>query len=141
MINRIFILASIFIGIAISPVFAAKYRGNTIVYFERSHGLQVEYYSKTGRAYLWYPGNRSVVAGRWQIRKKGKICFQYGQRTYNPVTGKRGGRWECNRISSQQRAAKSFCNGDVFGLTSGKIPYKLNWRYSGLRRLKAKCGR
>ncbi len=34
------------------------------------------------RAYLWYPGNRRLVIGAWQ-RTLDKVCYRYGENTYN----------------------------------------------------------
>jgi len=93
-----------FLLIAPFPVatHAASYSGNTFVYYGRAHGVQVEYYSANGRNYLWYPGNRRAVPGRWKLSNKKTICFQYGGNTYNPVTRKRGGRWECKPVRANQ---------------------------------------
>ncbi len=113
--------------------------GNTIVFYESSHGIQVEYYSPAGKAYLWYPGNRSVVRGKWKISNGSTICYKYGGNTYNPVTNTRGGSWECNSIQVHSRTKKFSCKGDVFSLSSGRIPYVLKRSRFGLARLKRAC--
>ncbi len=120
----------------------ATYNGRTGVYFGPGHGLQVEYYSPAGGAYLWYPGNRRVVAGEWRYRKGATICFRYGASTYNPLTRKRGGKWECSPASRQSRFMKYACKGDPFGLgrKGGRIPYVLPRGRFGLAALRAKCG-
>lgn len=120
----------------------ATYAGRTGIYFGGGHGIQVEYYSPAGGAYLWYPGNRRVVAGEWQYRKGGTICFRYGPRTYNPVTRKRGGRWECSQASQQARFMRYACKGDPFGLgrQGGRLPYVLPRGKFALAGLRAKCG-
>jgi hypothetical protein len=41
------------------------------------------------RAYLWYPGNRRLVIGAWQ-RTLDKVCYRYGENTYNPRRLQRG---------------------------------------------------
>ncbi len=36
--------------------------------------------------------------GRWRIEERGEtanICFNYGPNSFNPVTGRRGGTWNC----------------------------------------------
>ncbi len=119
-------------------IWAKAYSGKTKIFYERSHGIQVEYYSSSGGAYLWYPGNRGVVKGRWRRRGK-QICFQYGANTYNPVTKKRGGRWECMPVAYHQKILKGSCKGDVFNLATGRIPYVLRKRRFGLVKLTAKC--
>jgi len=125
-----------------SPVIAGNkfFSGKTFVFYERSHGIQVEHFSGSGRVYLWYPGNRGVVKGRWRTKKGSQICFQYGQNTYNPVTRKRGGRWQCRPEGRLKSTMKYGCNGDIFNLSSGKIPFVLRRHKFGLARLKAKCG-
>ena len=40
----------------------------TAVHYDTGHGTQVEYMSADGLAYLWYPGNRSIVPGEWHVR-------------------------------------------------------------------------
>lgn len=40
----------------------------TALHYDSGHGTQVEYMSADGHAFLWYPGNRSVVPGEWHIR-------------------------------------------------------------------------
>ncbi len=40
----------------------------TVLHYDSGHGTQVEYMSADGYAFLWYPGNQSVVPGEWHIR-------------------------------------------------------------------------
>lgn len=105
---------------------AQQYMGLTIVYFDRSHGTQVEYYDKTG-AYLWYPGNKVILPGAWKVSAEavpgGQICFRYPTSSLNPVTGVKGTDWECSNVSSQQADTKHRLVGDPFALKSGEVPF------------------
>lgn len=104
----------------------AQYLGYTVVFFDRSHGTQVEYFDKSG-AYLWYPGNTAVLPGGWKnIAKpagRSEICFKYTTTSYNPVTGVRGGGWECRLVQSNQSDITHRLKGDPFDLLSGEVPY------------------
>lgn len=105
----------------------ATYQGHTVVYFDPSHGTQVEYYSAQNRSYLWYPGNTRIVTGDWKIEvdanQQNRICHRYQTNSYNPVTGVRGGNWECANLAIQQSSIQTRIVGDPFGLASGAVPY------------------
>jgi len=72
--------------------------GKTALSYMPGHGNQVEYLDAEGGAHLWYPGNQRVLHGRWDVQSTNgasRICFKYGDDTYNPETGTRGGDWKC----------------------------------------------
>jgi len=85
------------------------------------HGLQVEYFSPDGKVYLWYPGNVRSVVGEWTAEKN-DLCFRYQPNSYNPVTGQRGGAWECRNRAREKIALVSKADGDPFQLKSGRVP-------------------
>lgn len=106
------------------------------------HGTQVSYATADGRSYLWYPGNKVVLAGRWrvedraiEIRQGGaavarksqpRLCYDYGPNSYNPATG-RGGGWECTNFMNLRFAGAETRPGDVFGLSRSKaVPFVLS---------------
>lgn len=104
--------------------------------WDPAHGVQVEYTSADGRAYLWYPGNKLILAGRWKTLeydanvpapdgprslKQFKVCFDYGPNTYNPATGHAGG-WECTHFVNLLFSGGPSRSGDVFGLAKRKTP-------------------
>ena len=96
---------------------AAHYAGFTVKTFSRAHGTQVEYFDRTGRCYLWYPGNRKINPCLWKIEKRASkspikslsgtsvvhICFSYSANSRNPVTGHTGGGWQCKRALATRR--------------------------------------
>ena len=102
------------------------YRDYTIFYYDPQHGTQVEYYSKNGKSFLWYPGNTRIVWGDWKVEAKSgqqsNMCHRYQTNSYNPVTKVRGGNWECVNMVRQQSSIQNRILGDPFGLTSGKVP-------------------
>lgn len=109
---------------------SALLRNTTTRIWDKGHGTQVEYLSAGGKAFLWYPGNRSVVVGDWktQAREGGsvsEICFRYGQESYNPVTGQSGGTWSCRNATGYLVNLDVIVRGDPFNLTSGRVPYVL----------------
>lgn len=102
-----------------------KYSGKTIIFHERSHGTQIEYFSSKGQAFLWYPGSKVLVTGSWKVHGK-SVCFRYGANTYNPVTKRSGGRWQCVPSAVHRFSAKSTCAGNPFNLSSGAVPFQLS---------------
>ncbi|MDC3989136.1 SEC-C domain-containing protein [Polyangium jinanense] len=100
------------------------YSGKTVLFYDPSHGNQAEYYDPNGRCYLWYPGNRGVVPGEWRVEGQ-HIAFRYGTNTYNPVTGEHGGSWEPTLLQRWGTNIVDAAPGDVFGLATGRIPYRL----------------
>lgn len=110
---------------------AGLYADKTFVFYDRFHGTQVAYFTKDGREWLWYPGNRSALLGHVQFRGAGAaraICFQYPSSSYNPVTGVAGPAWECSNIASHQARIQQSAQGDVFNLSSGAIPFVMQKR-------------
>lgn len=117
-----------------------NYKNRTIVYYGGGHSVQVEYYSPKGRAYLWYPGNRRSVPGKWKISGS-NICFTYGTNTYNPVTKRKGrAAFRCSPITRHANSKKYACSGDVFKLKTGRLPYVLKRGVWQLARIRRKCG-
>lgn len=105
---------------------AADYKGYTVIFFDRQHGTQVEYFGANNVS-LWYPGNTVIVNGGWKLAEKpagqSEICFKYQTTSYNPVTGKRGGSWECRKVSDNQAGIRHRIVGDPFELQSGQVPF------------------
>ena len=101
----------------------------TFLFFSESHGTQVEYLHPAGDSHLWYPGNRGTVYGNWIFKQKDgryNICFKYGKRTFNPVTRSRGGKWRCKDIADFSSQLTEIRSGDVFDLSSSKVPHRLS---------------
>jgi hypothetical protein len=118
---RLALIAAAFVMSASAALAAPKLAGQTIMSFDPGHGTQIEYFDKSGRTFLWYPGNRVVLPGAWKIQGE-DICFAYGANTYNPVTGQAGGNWECQDLTLNQSFAVERQAGDVFGLSTSKTP-------------------
>ncbi len=117
----------------------AGFSGKTVMTSSAGHGTQVEYVSPDGRAYLWYPGNRSVVPSLWKMSKsilfrKTNICWKYPTSSYNPATATYGGSWDCRPIS--QYTVVDYANGDVFNLSGRNlVPFRLSSELTSIERL------
>lgn len=98
--------------------------GKTVLFFDEAHGNQVEFYDQDGHCFLWYPGNRKAVPGRWVVNGQ-DICFQYGKNTYNPVTGAKGNDWYCSPIDKWKERVVDTVVGDTFSLSTTGVPYRL----------------
>ncbi len=110
--------------------------GQTICYTVTScqrrpgHGTQIEYFSDTGNAYLWYPGNAAAVPSKWRLvpRNDGKgygVCFKYPSDSINKVTGERGGKVQCRHLGEYAANVVEVRSSDLFDLSSGAVPHRL----------------
>ena len=126
MAARVFVFA-ILVLLASKPAFAQAeaFINKTRVSFGPGHGTQVSYMRGDGAVFLWYPGNRVVLRGRWRTDGR-TICFRYGPNTYNPVTGRAGAEWECRPSDVFARTTVDRVAGDVFGLARrNAVPFVL----------------
>lgn len=132
-------------GVGSDPKLLSKLvSGATAASNSRQHGTQVEYLAPDGRSFLWYPGNRSVLDGRWKVEKNGlgaDICFVYSGRTFNPATGKSGANWECEFGGNYIVRQAEFVDGDPLGLRGGKIPFVLSREWHTLADLMRLSGK
>ncbi len=93
------------------------------------HGTQIEYFASDGRAFLWYPGNSRPVRSRWKLSgsdDRYDLCFLYPGRSYNPLTREYGGRWDCRNLGRYAARIKEIRAEDIFGLSSGRLPFPLS---------------
>lgn len=116
----------------------ARLAGNTLA-FQDFRGAQIEYYSPDGRVWLWYPGNKRAVPGRYYTKQVDGpvnafgdrpavlICFDYGPNSYNPTSGKVGGE-ECDAAYAYIASIRGRRSGDVFNLASGNVPSVMSAR-------------
>ena len=92
----------------------------TNLFYGSFHGSQVEYTSANGEAFLWYPGNAAILTGYWKVETgaagASRICFSYGEATYNPATGRSGGGWQCASAREYVTRIVEARNGDYLGL-------------------------
>jgi hypothetical protein len=103
-----------------------RYADKTIMFYDQSHGTQIAYFGSNAVEALWYPGNTRVVFGGWRVSPDEKsICFKYQTNSYNPVTKRRGGTWECSPVKLHSQRIVQELDGDVFGLASGQVPFSL----------------
>jgi hypothetical protein len=121
--------------------------GRTAIFFHRSHGIQVEYFDPNGSAHLWYPGNSRGVESQWKVdpprseRGATMMCFRYPESSYNLVTKRRGGDWECRPNVVFASSMVGLVAGDPFNLVSGKVPAVLpKGKKLSIRQLKGIAG-
>ncbi len=118
--------------VAKTPQSLRSFLNNTTsVSWDDRHGTQVEYLGANGRTFRWYPGNQAALPGKWQLGPSSygpAVCFLYGPNTYNPVTGSTGSQWDCSPQGMYIFYKTSVVSGDVFNLSSGKIPFVLPGR-------------
>lgn len=50
------------------------------------------------------------------------ICYKYGRRTYNPVSGTRGAKLQCTPAGVSEESIVELRSGDIFGLAGRKVP-------------------
>jgi len=103
----------------------------TVLSFDDFHGTQVAYLSDDGREWLWYPGNQSALLGYWKTQTLGgkkQICFRYPNSSVNPATGVAGPKWECTPMARYAKRTIERTPGDVFNLSSGRLPKVLEKR-------------
>jgi len=114
--------------------------------FDRGHGTQVEYIGPGGTSYLWYPGNKIILPGKWQqqagsSKQRSQICFKYGPNSYNPVTHVYGDKWECEDMSLYTSVVVEQARGDVFGLAHrSAAPFQLPPNRVSMQQLADKIG-
>ncbi|MGV3650466.1 MAG: hypothetical protein ACO1OK_03515 [Devosia sp.] len=119
----------------------------TVMSYDRGHGTQVEFIAGNGKTYLLYPGNRAIVRGEWKLDRTStpnvfNMCFRYPTNSYNPVTGTRGGRWECQVAGFYFASLAEIVPGDVLGLARQQnVPFVLSRNKTSLARLIQKVRR
>ncbi|MEP0070591.1 hypothetical protein [Pyruvatibacter sp.] len=101
-----------------------KLNNTTTLSHMPGHGTQIEYLGADGSAHLWYPGNKSIVKGEWMVKAgpnpnfiRSLVCFRYGANTYNPVTKKAGGKWNCTNPTRYLVFQIDDQKGDLFDLS------------------------
>lgn len=129
----------------------AAFVGRTRVTSAGLLGSQVTYMSPAGRSYLWFPGNRVVLAGGWTIEETGgyrpyagkpvsqmSVCFRYGANTENAFSGQRGGT-ECIPAEAGIGLIQDSADGDIFGLSRTEVaPFVLPARRTTIRELQGR---
>lgn len=126
----------------------SAYAGKTRMTYSSGHGTQVEYVAPDGRSFLWYPGNRTVLPGRWKLDIDAddpddiSLCQLYPSSSYNPVTHTYGGSWECEDARRSLSRTKETLNGDPFGLARRrKPPFVLSREQTSFAELLRRAGK
>lgn len=103
-----------------APVEEASPR--TVMLFDPFHGFQIVFFESAQKSWLWYPGNGQSLPA--DVRQNSEqLCFKYGHKTYNSVTGRGGGEWSCTPRFLHDGLIVASVRGDVFDLRGGRVPY------------------
>lgn len=142
-------------------VLAAFFGNRTILTHSAQHGTQVEYIAANGDSFLWYPGNDAILRGSFAVLwenasaeiddpqeghyrgqvKLNYVCFRYAANTYNPVSGHRGGGFECGTYARQRETVKETRKGDVLGLATRDLaPFPLGREAQTIAALQKRVG-
>jgi hypothetical protein len=98
----------------------------TLVTWTVPTGTQVSYLGAGGKAYLWAPGNDTVLSGNWRVDPRATsrqsplayvaVCTQYGTSTQQ----------DCRPAELLERITMDHADGDVFGLEGRPtMPFRL----------------
>jgi hypothetical protein len=125
----------------------ATFVGRTRVISASSYGSQVAYMAPDGMVYLWFPGNRVILPGRWTFERGSflfenwvNLCFQYGPGTVNAWTRRDTGK-ECSPAEARARLIQDSAEGDVFGLSrKSEVPFVLPSKPTNIREIKERLG-
>lgn len=110
----------------------AHYADTTTLDYSVSHGTQIAHLAADGTVYLWYPGNRAILRGEWKTEAPAngsafaQICFRYGANTFNPVTQRSGGTYDCVNADLYIIYEDEYAKGDPYALSTGRLPFVLD---------------
>lgn len=128
----------------------------------RGIGLMVEYTMADGRAYLWAPGAREVIAGQWKLEPTARpamvhvrtdkgvevrempisnLCLRYQPTASSPAGALVSGQWACRLYTDAVKARLETRRGDPFRLAErAAAPYPLTPEKATLGALLSRCG-
>jgi hypothetical protein len=115
----------------------------TYCHMVKGDGTVVDYYRPDGVAYRWYPGLSRPFPFRWKLeddrsifgRPVSKVCFKFPSKGYNPLTDDVGGTWTCEEIEFWAPIVQEVQQGDIFKLSSLRLPYTLPKEQTTLHQL------
>ena len=87
-----------------------NFSGKTAVFNVAGGGLQVEYFSRFGKAYLWKPSNGRIIKGSWSIVNRNQMRFRFGSFQQFVFLG------------SLTNMTLAVCSGDPFQLSKLQKP-------------------
>ena len=111
----------------LSAALTTNLSDKTKIIYQDGYGVYIEYTGAHGEDRMWFPGNTDAVIGHWDLRDFGKsqrACFKYFD-SKDAVTGEVNNT-DCSPAEQTLSDGDTIDarSGDVFGLLSGKIPYK-----------------
>jgi hypothetical protein len=97
----------------------ALVRNKTMLFTGNGLSSRVEYLAADGRAYLWLINTNASAPTSWTLDANKTICVSYPD---HPSNLKRLGKPQCSSIATWDQDVIGRADGDVFGLSSGKVP-------------------
>ena len=98
---------------------------HTFLSYDSSHGVQIEYMSGDGGAYLWYPGEDKAISGEWRVLGD-EVCFNYPGYGFDIVPDVPPGETHCMTIAYFFETTLAKIENDPFVLSAGGVPFKLS---------------
>ena len=98
----------------------------TLVTWTGPQGTQVSYLGAGNKAYLWAPGNDTVLSGTWRVDPN--ATSRQSRLAYVAVCAQYGGseQWDCRPAEILERITMDQADGDVFGLEGrSAAPFRL----------------
>ena len=100
--------------------------GHTFLSYDATHGVQIEYMDKNGRAFLWYPEEKRVMKGVWRLKAPNEICFAYPGHASSEKLGVGLDGWICMTMRSFYDTTLAKRPDDPFSLASGDVPFVIS---------------
>lgn len=101
-------------------------------------GSQVTYLAADGRAYLWHPGEKKVLPGRWLLRTGRdtyEVCVGYAPGSNGRAAVRAAGDLDCTLLGELALSVTETGKGDLFDLASGQAPFILGRDRTTLEKL------
>lgn len=101
-------------------------------------GSQVTYLAADGRAYLWHPGEKKILPGRWVLRAERdshEVCVGYAPDSTGRAAVRAAGDLNCILLGDLALSVTETGKGDLFDLASGQAPYILGRDRTTLEKL------
>ena len=101
--------------------------GRTAHFYSAGIGTQIEYTAPDGVAYLWYPEEREIIVGTWDVGEMSdgivELCYTYGPGAFGNVDGSVFCFDYVGLVSDL--VTGGLRNGDPYDLTSEAVPFIL----------------
>jgi hypothetical protein len=115
----------------------ALIRNKTMLFTGTGLSNRIEYLAADGRAYLWLINADAAAPTSWTVDANKTICVSYPS---HPSNLKRLGKPQCSSIATWDKDVIGRADGDIFGLSSGKVPKTMTGFPMQLEKLRQELG-